>query len=279
MSRVIVNEWRGYGKDLLYVRDAATGDKVAVFDRNTGKLNLVDENREAETVRALRPFLAGALPPPMAERLLEGTPASGKDLTQNKAGAAVSARARELGPRGIQRLAARMLRLQTDATSWEVGAKGERIVGARLDKLKRDGWGVLPSVELRSGSDIDHVVIGPPGVFTINAKHHRNARIKVGDRVVWVNGFERRHYIRNSLHEAESAARRLTRACGMTVKATPILAFVGAAELRVISKGAGVIVSHGEEIDKVLRSLPGVLTLREREHILSVARDSALWLA
>ena len=81
MSRVIVNEWRGYGKDLLYVRDAATGDKVAVFDRNTGKLNLVDENREAETVRALRPFLAGALPPPMAERLLEGTPASGKDLT------------------------------------------------------------------------------------------------------------------------------------------------------------------------------------------------------
>jgi hypothetical protein len=97
--------------------------------------------------------------------------------------------------------------------------------------------------------------------------------------VVWVNGFEQRHYIRNSLHEADSAARRLTRACGMPVKVTPILAFVGAADLRVVSKGMGVLVSHGEDIDQVLRSMPGVLTLREREHVLRVARDAALWLA
>ncbi|MGH6657025.1 MAG: hypothetical protein ACRDVE_17705, partial [Actinocrinis sp.] len=34
--------------------------------------------------------------------------------------------------------------------------------------LRRDGWGVLPSAQLRSGSDIDHVVVGPPGVFTID---------------------------------------------------------------------------------------------------------------
>lgn len=279
MSGVVVKEWRRYGQDLLYVNDAATGDKVAVFDRKTGRLNLVDEKREAETVQALRPFLAGALPASMADQLLADPPPPSRDLTENKAGAAVSARARELGPRGFQRLVARVLRLPTEATSWEVGAKGELIVGARLDKLKRDGWGVLPSVELRSGADIDHVVIGPPGVFTINTKHHKDARIKVGDRVVWVNGFEQRHYIRNSVHEADSAARRLTRACGMSVKVTPVLAFVGAADLRVVSKGAGVMVSHGEDIDSALRSLPGVLTLREREHVLSVARDSALWLA
>src|SRR5947209_4813597 len=68
VSGVVVSEWRGYGKDLLYVNDAATGDKVAVFDRNTGRLNLIDENRESETVRALRPFLAGALAPAMAQR-------------------------------------------------------------------------------------------------------------------------------------------------------------------------------------------------------------------
>ena len=50
MSGVVVKQWRRYGQDLLYVNDKETGDKVAVFDRNTGKLNLVDENREAETV-------------------------------------------------------------------------------------------------------------------------------------------------------------------------------------------------------------------------------------
>jgi hypothetical protein len=276
VSGLVVNEWRRYGQDLLYVNDADSKSKVAVYDRKTGKLKLSDEDREDEVVKALRPFLAGALPPSVARQLLATPAPQGTDLTENKPGAAVAARARELGPQGIQRFVTRLLRMQTAATSWQVGAKGERIVGARLDRLKRDGWGVLASVELRSGADIDHIVIGPPGVFTINTKHHKDARIKVRNHVVWVNGFEQRHYIRNSLHEAGSAARQLTRACGMPVDVTPMLAFVGAAELSVISTGAGVIVSHGEEVDRVLRSLPGVLTLREREHVLSVARNEAI---
>jgi hypothetical protein len=279
VSGLVVNEWRRYCHDRLYVHDAATDHRVAVYDRITGKLNLIDEEREPEVLRALRPFLAGSLPPPLAHQLLAEVPAPDEDLTRNKPGAAVSARARELGPHGFQRFVARLLGLRTAATSWEVGAKGERIVGARLERLKRDGWGVLASVELRTGSDIDHVVIGPPGVFTINTKHHKGARIRVGDHVVWVNGFEQQHYIRNSLHEASSAARRLTRACGMPVAVTPMLAFVGAVELAVISDGSGVMVGHGEKVDRLLRSLPGVLTLREREHVLSVARSKAVWLA
>ncbi|MGH3245756.1 MAG: nuclease-related domain-containing protein, partial [Trebonia sp.] len=202
---MVVKEWRRYGNDRLYVNDVETDLKVAVFDRLTGKLDLIDESREAEVVRALRPFLAGALPLSTAEQLFaEATPE--KDLTENRPGAAVAARAREVGPQGFQRIVARLLRLPNEATSWEIGARGERIVGGRLDKLRRDGWGVLPSVQLRSGSDIDHVVIGPPGVFTINTKHHKDAHIKVGNHVVWVNGFKQ-PYLRNSRHEATSAAR------------------------------------------------------------------------
>lgn len=278
MSDVVVNEWRRYGEDRLYVNDAATRAKVAVFDRLTGRLRLFDEDREQEVFKALRPFLAGSLPISVAKQLLLGT-ARDHDLTENQPGAAVAARARELGPQGFQRVAARLLRLPTEATSWEVGAKGERSVGKRLAKLERDGWGVLSSVQLRSGADIDHVVIGPPGVFTINTKHHKDARIRVGDHVVWVNNAEQRHYLRNSQHEAQSAGRRLSRACGKRVEVKPVLAFVGAAELKVISADAGVLISHGEEIDRVLRSMPGVLTSREREHLLTVARDAALWLA
>ena len=278
VSDVVVKEWRRYGQDLLYVNDEATGNKVAVFDRKTGKLNIVDEKRETDVFEALRPFLAGALPPSIAEQLLRDTPPVGKNLTENKPGETVAARARELGPRGLQRFAARLLRLETEATSWEVGAAGERIVGGRLAKLKRDGWGVMSSVELRSGADIDHVVIGPPGVFTINTKHHKDAHIRVGDHVVWVNGFKQ-PYIRNSRHEADAASRRLTRACGTPVSVTPMLAFVGVAELAVVSAGSGVLVSHGEKVDRTLRSLPGVLTLRQREHILRVASDASIWLA
>ncbi|MEV0493953.1 NERD domain-containing protein [Streptomyces atratus] len=63
-----------------------------------------------------------------------------------------------------------------DLRSWEVGLRGELIVGSSLNRLRRDGWRVLHSIELPSGSDIDHVVIGPPGVFTVNAKHHKGGR-------------------------------------------------------------------------------------------------------
>jgi hypothetical protein len=57
---------------------------------------------------------------------------------------------------------------------------------------------VLSSIVKRSGADIDHLVIGPPGVFTINTKHHRDARIWVGGNMVKVNNFKQPDYLRNS---------------------------------------------------------------------------------
>lgn len=279
MSGVIVKQWRRYGQDLLYANDAETGEKVAAFDRKTGRIEVADENREAEVFRALRPFLADALASSIAEQLLVGAPAPGSGSAQSAPVAPpVAVRPRGLGPSGLRRVAVRLLHRPPPAASRETGAKAERIVGARLDRLRRDGWGVLQPTGLRGGADIDHIVIGPPGVFTINTRHHKDAHIKVGDRVVWVNGSEKRDYIRDSIQEADSAARRLTRACGMPVKVTAMLAFVAAARLSVISTGASVLVGHGEDVDRVLRSLPGVLTMREREHILRVARDAALWL-
>lgn len=40
---------------------------------------------------------------------------------------------------------------------------------------------ILHSIPVGTGrGDIDHVVIGPPGVFTINTKHHPGRRLDVG---------------------------------------------------------------------------------------------------
>lgn len=51
------------------------------------------------------------------------------------------------------------------------GAKGEEHVGALLDGLAQRGWRVLHDASLGRG-DIDHVVIGPPGIFTVETKSH-----------------------------------------------------------------------------------------------------------
>ena len=89
----------------------------------------------------------------------------------------------------------------------EVGADGEATVGARLDRLKEDGWQVLHSVPVGArGCDIDHVLIGPGGAFTVNTKNHRTADVWVAKPTLMVNGHKESYYAK-SRYEAERAAR------------------------------------------------------------------------
>jgi hypothetical protein len=51
------------------------------------------------------------------------------------------------------------------------GATGEEHVGGLLDRLAAEGWEVIHDVSLGRG-DIDHVAIGPAGVYTVETKSH-----------------------------------------------------------------------------------------------------------
>jgi hypothetical protein len=55
---------------------------------------------------------------------------------------------------------------------WLRGAEGERQVGAALVELTADGWMALHDVSLGRGN-VDHILIGPGGIFTIETKSHR----------------------------------------------------------------------------------------------------------
>lgn len=57
----------------------------------------------------------------------------------------------------------------------ERGAEGEELVGAILDGLEPAGWLTLHDVSLGRGN-IDHIAIGPAGIFTIETKSHRGKR-------------------------------------------------------------------------------------------------------
>jgi hypothetical protein len=69
-------------------------------------------------------------------------------------------------------------RFDKDAASWSQGAEGEETVGAILEGLASDGWFVLHDVSLGRGN-IDHIVVGPAGIFSIETKSHRG-RVNVG---------------------------------------------------------------------------------------------------
>ncbi len=174
------------------------------------------------------------------------------------------------------RLLTKVFRIRTAATSWEVGAAGERIVGAALSSLEGRGWYVLQSVRLPSGADIDHVVIGPAGVFTVNTKHHRGASIWVGDEMATINR-AKEPYPRRSRGEAARAAKSLTTACGFDVHAQPVLAFVNAGKIRDGQTRNRVLVADGHMLGSILWGLPGKLSPPTVDAIYAAARDARTW--
>lgn len=56
-----------------------------------------------------------------------------------------------------------------DHGAWSQGAEGEEVVGEILEGLAGDGWNVIHDVSFGRGN-IDHIVIGPGGIFTVETK-------------------------------------------------------------------------------------------------------------
>lgn len=58
-----------------------------------------------------------------------------------------------------------------DFESWSQGAEGEEVVGQALEGLAADGWLAIHDVSF-GGANIDHIVVGPGGLFTVETKSH-----------------------------------------------------------------------------------------------------------
>lgn len=203
------------------------------------------------------------------------------DLAATRAGAAAREQALALKQTApVRTFLARVLGVKTDERAWRIGADAEEEVAARLRKLG-DAWKVLHAVPVgENGSDIDHVVIGPGGVFTINTKHHPDAAIWVGGNTFMVDG-HRVPYVRNSRFEAQRTARMLTAALGgVPVSTTGLIAVMGARKgftIRTQPDDGAVVVMTRREIARWLDKRPEVLTSEEVEAIYAVARRSDTW--
>lgn len=68
------------------------------------------------------------------------------------------------------------------AERWKIGAEGERSSAAQLEKLRALGWSVVHDRKLKR-ANVDHVLVGPGGVFAIDSKNW-SAAARVKDGVV-----------------------------------------------------------------------------------------------
>ncbi|WP_404314966.1 nuclease-related domain-containing protein [Prescottella equi] len=138
-------------------------------------------------------------------------------------------------------------------------------------------WRVLHAIPVGvRGSDIDHLVVGPGGVFTVDAKHHPRADIWVAGSTFLVNG-TRQPYIRNSRHEAARAAKLLTAACGFDVAAEPVIVTVNARAVTVKSPPDGVHVVPRMHVARWLLRQRDVHPPETVEALYEAARRSTTW--
>ncbi|TMR01116.1 NERD domain-containing protein [Actinomadura soli] len=172
-----------------------------------------------------------------------------------------------------------MIGVRTEARDFAVGAKGERFVGGRLDKWARKrGWRVLHAVPVgRNGADIDHVLIGPFGVVTVNTKTTRS-KVWVAENALMVGG-TKVDYLRNSRHEAERARKLLATACGRHVPVRSVIVFVGAKGITVKNGGPRdvAVLADVRALRRWLRRCGRTLTPEQVDAVYAAARRPATW--
>lgn len=196
-----------------------------------------------------------------------------RDLVRNDPGQALWQHAAQLPPPRFIDLKAR-----GEARAWKKGALGEESVASELWRIARPGaWRYVHSVPVGSrGSDIDHVLVGPGGVFTINTKAHRDANIWVGGNTLLVNG-HKQPYIRNSRHEAARASRLLSTATGIPVTIRGVIVLVEPRNLTVRNAPADVSITTRYGLKRWTSALPAVLSEEHVETIFNHVRRSTTW--
>lgn len=166
--------------------------------------------------------------------------------------------------------------LGSESAPWYWGALGEREVGALLAQLGPD-WTVLHAVPVGKGSsDIDHVLIGPGGVFTVNTKRHAGQAVWTAKNTLMVAGQRQRH-IPNAVYEAKRASKLLSAEVGHTVHVSAVVVIVGAKSLTVREKHSEVAVMTPRQLLRSLNRRRPVLTTGQLSILSAAAARPETW--
>jgi hypothetical protein len=129
------------------------------------------------------------------------------------------------------------------------GASGEEHVGGLLEQLRAGDWQVIHDASLGRGN-VDHILVGPPGIFTVETKSHPGPV-----RVARVHG--------QTLNQAQAQRRAIERVTGLPVE--PLLVFSRAWVDRPLARRKGVRVVPARMLLGYLGRLRRTLTHEQIE--------------
>jgi hypothetical protein len=151
------------------------------------------------------------------------------------------------------------------------GAIGEEFVGSRLDKLAKQGFVVLHDRAIPgSRANIDHLVIGPTGVFVVDPKNY-SGRITLSRGMLWTGRTPLTNTLSTLAWEAEQADKAIAPGVGFSVLVDPVVAVVGTQLSRKEFHLNGVLVVAFRDSARTLTKRPRFLSHESVERIAEVA--------
>jgi hypothetical protein len=208
----VYNPWKLKELRRLYI-NLTDGTKVGYLDLAT--LDAVPES--VATVRMLELALAGLSPFASARRFIQAAQ-TGPTPAPPAAPAVTTLPWTDLASHRPGQL----IESQEDA-SYRAGVAGEQRTAGVLAGLERSGYRVLHSVPLSPRKDIDHLVIGPTGIWAINTKATTYDVTAKADGAVYSDGY-RQKWVESILRDATVAGEHLSAAARMDLQCRPLVA-------------------------------------------------------
>ena len=161
--------------------------------------------------------------------------------------------------------------LPNTTLAWRTGALGEERTAELLRPLEAQGFRVMHDRLMpRSRANIDHIVVGPPGVFIVETKNY-GGKLRVRRGEIWVAGRRKTEIVAQAKREAAAVAAVIS-----PVPVTPLLC-IHRADLGWFKQQAdGVRIVAPKEMVKVLRKAPALLTLDEVSRLADQIDSSLL---
>lgn len=170
----------------------------------------------------------------------------------------------------------RALGVHDEERAWRRGAEGEEHVGRILRKLDPVDWLVLHDLTLNAnGSNLDHLVVGAPGVFALNTKH-LTGRLWVGKSRILHNG-QRTDYLRTSRWEAKTVAGLLEAAGVPGVTVQPILVVHGTVDVTIKQQPEGVLIMRPRETRRWLLRQEARFSAGDKPRLYAALINPSTW--
>jgi hypothetical protein len=125
-----------------------------------------------------------------------------------------------------------------------------------------------------TGTGPEHLIVGPPGLFTVTVKGFSAKRIRADGPRFLINGHKAGH-VANALRDAEQVSRQLSDIAGTHIEVTPLIVVVDPASLTL--KTPQVAVTESARVARWFLTLPRTLSDDTIEYLATVAESPGTW--